>query len=420
MLQIQKWYSPPLPNAGQLSLSQVSWSRPEINKQKTFTSTTVPLRTPPPYLTPQVDNYDEDPWDLLMLRLNRDLLSSVQKSEFLNSFNDDRLFGYVDNDVLSIKENECIEETSELMLAVKEINECLDCEILNRQIEENSLDDDTSQLSALDYDLEDLNDEEFELEFEEKGSIHSYPPSTTNDSCCWTRCSSRILSPCEVGTFGVRRTCYHYKPQVKRCTVYRNFSHYPLFPYSEKWHSHKCLSKIQSIRKNLSLKLSSIVYHRRSVHKILLQSNNLVSKAYCSRFKSLAKRIRAPYTGYSTLLHKHIQHVSQKNSTHKSYERIMWRVSPSQLERITTILMHYNDSDTLLNLTPVSYSLSCLGTHGDYQIVYSQIQDSYGASEGDREEWVIVICLCCLLMFVHRILESLHDCWLSLFSDFIS
>ena len=470
---------------------------------------------PPQYIFgSSLDDYDEDPWDIVQKRkqgnwpcgnnsivtfddvnyasnkINKDAELNQNLDNIDESFSimDERLIGYLNNDELQYRDIDEMHETSEIMLAVKHINSCLDSEERIRS-NNNSCDvsllgamaaDNTSDISGFDSELDNFSDlEEEELKNLENFSKENYQSDISsnhlnikeqlcrisNCQCSQSRCSnySSNSNPYKTknlfyesypkftvssyssssyehynGVFRARRTCYHYKPQVKRCSSLKKTFPSILFSLKKTNPQRVCKCFSQSI--NIDAEAVDQLYPKSShflkncfdhssnpnfsswtnykkiknKHKEYLQFRYLRNvKICCTRMKSLTKRVRTQHNGYCSILNN---------------ERVFWRVSNKQLEKIMLFLIHYNDSNTLENTTPVSYSIHCLASlfknkqtsYFDNSILascnyYHQLNDEFST-----QEWIVIcVCLFCLIMFINRIFEGLMSCWLSVVDDFV-
>lgn len=215
-----------------------------------------------------------------------------------------------------------------------------------------------------------------------------------------------------LGPFGARRTCYHYRPQVKRCVT-------SLFRTSLKKvlpSSFYCVKKQQPPSSDSSS--SSFECQQ------LLPDN----KTWSARKSSPSKRYGFSRTNHSHTLSKtcskidrsvpsrfgclvHKKNVEWRASVHPcTYERILWRLPSSLWRQLALCLMHFEDDDALRLLTPVMYSLRQLSGLSESHMVYSASQDSYGVSESTWQDLVMALCMCCVLAFMFRVYEGMLSC----------
>lgn len=243
--------SPPLPNAGQLSVSKVTWSGAQVGG-----SSHTPMRDSSSFTE---DEYDEDPWDLLLLR---------------------GLIAREDEE----RETEC-----------------------------------------------------------GANCLGSSPHLDARPGC-----------QCQKGPFGLRRLCYHYRPQVKRCN--------------------------SNTRRNISLQ-SPYGRRRRPVFK----HDGAHTFSFLLRFENSTCPPAPPL-----------------------YERVLWRLS----DRQWVLLLHslsnsFGESVLMDNFTPVSFSLRrIVDERGPYppRLTLSETQDSFGGeriasrSLGDYFYLLLFLCFYCLFL----------------------
>ena len=91
----------------------------------------------------------------------------------------------------------------------------------------------------------------------------------------------------------------------------------------------------------------------------------------------------------------------------RSYERVLWRLTPHLWRRLELCLAQRGDTDTLSVLTPVMYSLRRLRGMAPGRLVYSPSGDSYGDTEREREDLVCAVCICCVALFLCRVWEGM-------------
>lgn len=203
-----------------------------------------------------------------------------------------------------------------------------------------------------------------------------------------------------VGPFGARRTCYHCRPQVKRCLAVaslRQHSSHPISPSSSsccgRWRSphlpHKASSSSLPSFSSLppaspsSLWRKSIPLHPKPPHMQDLPRSfsSLLRRGCTSRRATLPPRC---------------------------YERVLWRLTPALWRRLELCLAQLGDKDTHSILTPVMYSLRRLQGMAPKRLVYSPSGDSYGDAEREREDLVCAVCICCVALFVCRLWEGVY------------
>lgn len=224
-----------------------------------------------------------------------------------------------------------------------------------------------------------------------------------------------------LGPFGARRTCYHYRPQVKRCLTSLNRSK----PRKVLLNSHCCVDK-QDTSCSYSSSLSHLCQQSQPDHRRLCPRRSSASKSdflhriwCCHTSRSSVKGSGGSLSQrFSCLLHK--KRIDWRSSMHPcTYERIMWRLPSSQWKQLALCLIHFEGDDTLRFLTPVMFSLRKFRNMSESRMVYSLSMDSYGVSERAWEDMVSALCLCCVLVFIYRVYVGICGC-LSEVMDWIS
>jgi len=202
-----------------------------------------------------------------------------------------------------------------------------------------------------------------------------------------------------VGPFGVCRTCYHYKPQVKRCATKALFrkpnigSFYVtkkekinFLSHSSSYLSCKTLNDCSNISKN-------------SLYKI---DNRKLQKNHWRRFGG-----NVPCR-FSSLVHK--KKVLWNSSLHPfMYERIFWRLPCPIWRQIVNLLTNIND-EKITSLNPVMFSMNQISSQlsvSNSEMAYSLSQDSYGDTDMLKADACLGLCIGCLLVFLHRVLRGL-------------
>nr|XP_027224336.1 kinesin-II 95 kDa subunit-like [Penaeus vannamei]XP_027224340.1 kinesin-II 95 kDa subunit-like [Penaeus vannamei] len=224
-----------------------------------------------------------------------------------------------------------------------------------------------------------------------------------------------------LGPFGARRTCYHYRPQVKRCLTSLSRSK----PRKVLLNSHCCVDK-QDTSCSYSSSLSHLCQQSQPDHRRLCPRKSSASKSdflhriWCYHMSRSSVKVSGGSLSqrFSCLLHK--KRIDWRSSMHPcTYERIMWRLPSSQWKQLALCLIHFEGDDTLRFLTPVMFSLRKFRNMSESRMVYSLSMDSYGVSERAWEDMVSALCLCCVLVFIYRVYVGVCGC-LSEVMDWIS
>lgn len=216
-----------------------------------------------------------------------------------------------------------------------------------------------------------------------------------------------------LGPFGARRTCYHYRPQVKRCVT--SLFRTPLRKVLPG--SFCCVNKQQASYPNSS-SISRVCKQSQPDHKKLYPRKSSCNKRFCisrtchshTSIKAHSRMLEGsvPHR-FSCLMRK--KNIHWKVSVHPhTYERILWRLPSSLWKQLELCLTHFEDDDALHFLTPVMYSLRRFSGLTGSRMVYSLSQDSYGVSERAWEDLVMALCMCCVLVFMYRVYGGVHDC----------
>ncbi|KAG7155446.1 kinesin-like protein KIF3B isoform X2 [Homarus americanus] len=216
-----------------------------------------------------------------------------------------------------------------------------------------------------------------------------------------------------LGPFGARRTCYHYRPQVKRCVT--SLFRTPLRKVLSS--TFCCVNKQQASCPNSS-STNLVCQKTQPDYKRWCLRKSSSSKRYClgrtchshTSMKSHSKMLErnVPYR-FSCLLRK--KNIQWKASMHPcTYERILWRLPSSLWKQLELCLIHFEDDNALQFLTPVMYSLRRFSGFPGSRMVYSLSRDSYGVSERAWEDLVMALCLCCVLAFICRVYAGVCGC----------
>nr|XP_045581612.1 kinesin-like protein KIF3B isoform X1 [Procambarus clarkii]XP_045581613.1 kinesin-like protein KIF3B isoform X2 [Procambarus clarkii]XP_045581614.1 kinesin-like protein KIF3B isoform X1 [Procambarus clarkii] len=214
------------------------------------------------------------------------------------------------------------------------------------------------------------------------------------------------------GPFGARRTCYHYRPQVKRCVT--SLFKTPLRKVLPG--SLSCVCKQQA--SFLDSSSTSLVCqktqpdHKRSYPRKSLSKMHYFGRTYHSHtsIKVNSRMFEGNIAHrFSCLMRK--KNIEWKTSMHPcTYERILWRLPSSLWKQLQLCLIDFEDDDALHFLTPVMYSLRRFSGLSGSRMVYSLSRDSYGVSERAWEDLVMALCLCCVLVFICRVYGGVRGC----------
>ncbi|XP_066968365.1 kinesin-like protein KIF3B isoform X1 [Macrobrachium rosenbergii] len=228
-----------------------------------------------------------------------------------------------------------------------------------------------------------------------------------------------------LGPFGARRTCYHYRPQVKRCltTVFKTSFRKVLLSCS-------CCSENQRVPVNCP--------HSSSRTLVCSEHVNSVNKKSCPKLSHTSKKCCLNRFCHHHVLTKSVSRLQMGSVTQKFscltrkkrlqwratmrpcvYERVLWRLPSSLWKQLTLCLLNFKDDDLLHFLTPVMFSLRRFSGLSESRMVYSLSRDSYGVTERAWEDLVTALCLCCVLMFMYRVYGGIYGC-LSEVMDWIS
>ncbi|MPC08604.1 hypothetical protein E2C01_001193 [Portunus trituberculatus] len=201
-----------------------------------------------------------------------------------------------------------------------------------------------------------------------------------------------------VGPFGARRTCYHCRPQVKRCAAAAASPHHscpapPSLLPCARWRTSRLTHRYPTSCMLSSLHPTSPSHTRRK-----------------STFSHL-KLSRSPFTpdlprSFGCLLRRGCT-ARRDTLPPRNYERVLWRLTPHLWRRLELCLAQLGDTDTLSVLTPVMYSLRRLQGMAPGRLVYSPSGDSYGDTEREREDLVCAVCICCVALFLCRVWEGM-------------
>lgn len=219
------------------------------------------------------------------------------------------------------------------------------------------------------------------------------------------------------GPFGARRTCYHYRPQVKRCvtSLFKTYLR-KVLPGSSCRNCKQLASYPYSLSTNL-------VCQKKTHHKKCYPRKSLSHKRYYLRHTSTRTHSQM-FEGnipcaFSSLIRR--ENIEWKASMHPfTYERILWRLPSSLWKQLELCLIDFEDDNALHFVTPVMYSLRRYNGLSRSRMVYSLSRDSYGVSERAWEDLVMAMCLCCILVFICRVYGGVHGCvteildWISL------
>lgn len=223
-----------------------------------------------------------------------------------------------------------------------------------------------------------------------------------------------------MGPFGARRTCYHCRPQVKRCLAVASPRQYLCHPNTNS--SSSCCGRWKSphLPQRYLPSFSSCgrwrmfhLPHKASSSFSLLSSSSLTSVSLSHvRRKSLSFHPRPPHTpdlprSFSSLL-KRVCTSRRDTLPPRCYERVLWRLTPALWRRLELCLTQLGDTDTHNLLTPVMYSLRRLQGMAPRRLVYSPSGDSYGDAEREREDLVCAVCICCVALFICRLWEGVY------------
>lgn len=218
-----------------------------------------------------------------------------------------------------------------------------------------------------------------------------------------------------LGPFGARRTCYHYRPQVKRCVTspfYRTSFRKVLLSYNN------CCNEKQQINCPRSSSVSLVCceqiqpIYRRWCPKLPYASKKCCLHQFCHHHFSTKSTSRVQVGSvthrfsYLTRKKKIEWRASMRPCT---YERVMWRLPSSLWKQLALCLVHFEEVDMNF-LTPVMFSLRRFSGLSDSRMVYSLSRDSYGVSERAWEDFVMALCLCCVLVFMYRVYGGVHGC----------
>ena len=211
-----------------------------------------------------------------------------------------------------------------------------------------------------------------------------------------------------VGPFGARRTCYHCRPQVKRCVAVAASVHHSCPPPSSFYSSSSLCGR---------WRISRLPHRYPTSYSSYILPSSLPPTSHTRRkSKCVSYHPRTLYPSLHPDLPKRFSCVLRRGCMvrrdtlpPRNYERVLWRLTPHLWRRLELCLSQLGDSDTLSIFTPVMYSLRRLQGVAPGRLVYSPSGDSYGVSEREREDLVCAVCVCCVALFVCRLYEGLSE-----------
>lgn len=223
-----------------------------------------------------------------------------------------------------------------------------------------------------------------------------------------------------MGPFGARRTCYHCRPQVKRCLAVASLRQHSCHPNASssssccgRWRSpHLPQRHLSSFSSCARWRMSHLPHKASSSSSSPSSSSLPPASSSHTRRKSISLHPRPPHTpdlprSFSSLLRRGLT-ARRDTLPPRCYERVLWRLTPALWRRLELCLLQLGDTDTHSILTPVMYSLRRLQGMPSKRLVYSPSGDSYGDAEREREDLVCAVCICCVALFVCRLWEGLY------------